>query len=407
MKKVFDPGEIELADPRGDPNRVIEIQKKVKELLEANNQRQAGILDEIKEEGAWAIPGLLNSLYVWMNQFEDNKPAQKKMGKILAEVAVNNESAIALLFESGVLENPFKTPREIVLQALEILNWKPSSDQIDSISAKIKSQTRSDDIEGLLFSYNILARSGDKKAYTGILKQCTDWSLNNTGDAVVLLGLLVKYFPELAQKTLTEVFKATREMYKNKNLATMLVDAIRPIPSDWWLDSTIVNVSINVLGELTPPRHTAIEYLLRDAAQDARRNPPEFWSENVEKVNSLIQETIENLDDNISETVSRYWFQALSNIAEGFDVIIHAALSDSEPWGTSAALQLFFNRGEQNKHRNHLDNKDAVEEALLRLKDEDSYRYDRAESKYISISSRNKDESDMKTSSKAATLTDR
>ena len=61
MKKVFDPGEIELADPRGDPNRVIEIQKKIKELLEANSQRQAGILDEIKDEGAWAIPGLLNA----------------------------------------------------------------------------------------------------------------------------------------------------------------------------------------------------------------------------------------------------------------------------------------------------------------------------------------------------------
>src|SRR5215207_28853 len=105
MKRVFEPSEIELADPRGDPNRVIAIQMKIKELLEANRQRKEGILEEIRDEGAWALPGLLNATYVWMNNFEHNQPAQKEMAKLFAELAKENEAAIALLVDSGVLEN--------------------------------------------------------------------------------------------------------------------------------------------------------------------------------------------------------------------------------------------------------------------------------------------------------------
>jgi hypothetical protein len=403
MKKVFEPGEVELADPRGDPNRVVDIQKKIKELLEANSQRQAGIIEEIREEGAWALPGLLNATYVWMNQFEKNKPAQKIIAKILSELAKENESAVALLVDSGVLENPFKIPREIVLQALEELNWNLSPEQIAIINTNIQRQKKSEDIEGLLLSYQILARSGDKNAFNSMLKQCTEWSVQNTGDAAILLGLLVKYYPESALNTLTDVFIATKSMYNEKKLATILIKAIQPVPSNWWLDSTIVNVSINVLTACTPPRHTCVEYLWKLAAQNAKSEDAQFWVENFRTVNSHLFDAVEPLDDNIAETITRYWFQSLGNVSDTYDVIIEAALSEFEPWGTSAALQLFFMLGERGKNHKY---KDVVEEALNRLRSENGSRYDLAESKYESISSKSKGETEMKTTSKAAGLTD-
>ena len=404
MKKVFEPGEVELADPRGDPNRVIAIQTKIKELLEANRQRQVGILSEILEEGAWALPGLLNATYVWMNQFEENKPAQKVMAEIFAELAKENDAAVALLVDSGVLENPFKTPREIVLQALEELNWKPSSEQIAKINAQIQHQKNSEDIEGLLLSYQLLARSSDNNAFNTMLKQCTDWAAQGMVSGATLLELLVKYYPESALKTLTDVFIATKSSYrKNKKLADKLIEAIPPIPPGWWLDSTIVNISIKVLNACTPPRHKALEYFFIKAAQDAKRTLPQFWTVNSEKVNMVVFEATESLNDDIAKTISRYWFEALGNVSDNFEIIIDAALSEFEPWGTSAAQELFFLRGEQSKNRKY---KGVVEEALNRLMSENNSRYDRAEAEYNSISSKPPDETEITTTSKAAILTD-
>jgi hypothetical protein len=74
--------------------------------------------------------------------------------------------------------------------------------------------------------------------------------------------------------------------------------------------------------------------------------------------------------------------------------------------GTSAALQLFFLRGEHGKERKNKDIKGAVEEALNKLVSENDSRYNRAEADYSNISSKNKGETEMKTTSKSARLTD-
>ena len=403
MKKVFEPDEVELADPRGDPNRVIAIQMKIKELLEANTQRQRGILEEILDEGAWALPGLLNATYVWMNNFEKNKPAQTVMAELFAELAKENDAAVALLIDSGVLENPFKTPREIVLQALDKLEWKPSPEEISKVNSQIQHQKSSEDIEGLLLSYNLLARSGDPKTLNAILKQCAEWAAQKMDAGATLLGLMAKHYPDLSGRILSEVFLATKNMYNDKNLANLLINAIRPVPKVWWLNSTIIEPSINVLEQCSPPRHTAIEYLWKYAAQDAQAGG-KFWTENARKVNTILLDVMGRLNDNVAETISRYWFQALAAVAENLDVIIEGALSEHEPWGTSAALQLFFIRGsEQNKNRR---NRGFAESALNRLMDENEIRYQRAEAKFNAISSRSKAATEMRATSQAATLTD-
>jgi hypothetical protein len=402
MKKVFEPSEIELADPRGDPNRVIAIQTKIKELLEANRQRKEGILEEIRDEGAWALPGLLNATYVWMNNFEKDKPAQQVMAELFAELAKENEAAIALLVDSGVLENPFKTPREIVLQALDRLEWKPSPEQVMKVNSQIQHQKASEDNEGLLLSYNLLARSGDSKTLGPILKQCTDWAAQKMDSGAALLGLLVKYYPESVEKILSDVFLATKHMYKEKNLANLLIGAIRPVPQEWWLDSTIIDMSIRVLKQCSPRRHTAIEYLWRDAAYDAQAGG-KFWVKNSREVNTMLLDIVEQLDDDIAETISRYWFQALGAVADNLDIIIDGALSEHEPWGTSAAVQLFFMRGEQNKNRR---NRGAAETALNRLLDQNESRYRRAEANFNTIRAGSKAAAETNTTSQASTLTD-
>ena len=397
MKKVFDPGELELADPSGDPNRVIAIQSKVKELIEANQQRKTGIFSELIDEGAWALPGLLNSTYVWMNRLEENKDAQDVLANIMAEMARDNESAVVLLFDSGILENPFKTSREIVLKALNALNWKPSSDQIAKIKSKISSQKNADDIEGLMLSFKLLVLSNDKVSFNMMLKQCEAWVEQNMDSGAHVFGLLVKHYPESTVKILTDVIMASRTLFNQRELAEVLINAIRPIPHEWWLDSSILKVSIDVLDKSDPPRNTVIEYLWKFAAQDAKQQNPQFWILNCKKINKLVFETVKPLDEKLFDIISRYWFEALGEAADKPDIlkfIIDSAFSDPEIWAVNAAFELFFLRRNNN----------LVENALSKLSEENFYRYQRAETKYNHISPKNKAKTKVRTPEKAAGL---
>ncbi len=405
MKKVFEPGEMELADPRGDPNRVIAIQTKVKELIEANEQRRIGIASELFEEGAWALPGLLNSTYVWMNLFEENKDARDVMAKILAELARENESAVALLFDSGVLENPFKIPREIVLKALEDLNWKPTPEHISKINSRIIIQRNAADIDGLMLSYKLLANSGDKAGFNLMLKQCETWIEDNLASGVELFGLLVKYYPESTEKILTDVILAAP--YNEKVLAGKMIAAIRPIPANWWLDSKILKISISVLEESNPPRNTAIEFLWKFAAQDAKRGSPQFWTENCIKVNKLVFDAVSPLDDDLADILFRYWSMAIGEVADDPEILkflVNSIFSETELWAVNAATQLFFMRGsESGKNRKP---GDGVENALNKLSSENYYRYQRAEAKFNLLSSKNKPKTETRSHSSSSNLTD-
>ncbi len=401
MKKVFEPGEIELADPRGDPNRVIEIQSKIKELLEANRQRQQGIRDEILADGAWAIPGVLNATYVWMNHLDNNEPAKEIIAELLANLARENDSAVNLLVDSGVLENPFKTPREIVLQALDKLNWKPAVGDINKISAQIKNQKKTGDIEGLLLSFHLLAQSGDKKQLELILQQAADWSAKNMDAGPKLLRILIKYYPDEAEKILTKVFEDTEHLYNEKNLAKKLVEAVRPIPLSWWLDNIIINISVDVLEQCNPPRHTAVEYLWENAAQDVKN---ELDRETLNELNEQILQVTEKLEDDVANQIVRYWFKAQAKSLETLDVIIVSAFSQHEVWATQAAAQFFFIKNQEPKvYKKH---KEALDNALTRLANENSARYQRAQDLFETISSKKKQIAEVKATSNAATLTE-
>ena len=171
MDKVFDPSELELADSRGDPGRVVEIQKLYRNFSEANRQRQQGIRAQLLEQGAWALPGLLNATYVWMNQLEDAQ-SQKLLSSLMADLASDNPAAVDLLFRDGILEAPFSIPRSISRRALDEINWVP--DEANSIKL-IQAIDKSGELyhtQTVLDLYALLLKRGASQDFSNALTKC-------------------------------------------------------------------------------------------------------------------------------------------------------------------------------------------------------------------------------------------
>ena len=339
MNKVFDPGMLELADSRGDPNRVVEIQYKVGEMLGANRQRQAGLSREILEEGAWALPGLLNATYVWMNNLED-KQTQTMLAKLMAQLVQGNEAAEDLLFRAGILETPFAVPRAIARRALEQLDWKPSETDAQQLRQKIDEQAKLGDAATVLELYASLLRSGSEDDLNIALQSCKQWVQRMLADSGRLLALLVRHFPDHAERVLSEVFlevaRARDNAYKDEDIARALLVPLHPIPPNWLVEGVLLRVSTGVLRRLHPPRHKTIEYLWIYAAQDCKEKDPTLWKKLLVSIGEQVARE-ENKD------ICRYWLRA-SYEAHEIEYIIDQAQVISEPYGTVAAAQLFFSR---------------------------------------------------------------
>ena len=335
MEKVFEPGELELADAQGDPNQAIETQQRIKELLGANRQRQQALRADILTRGAWALPGVINSTYVWMSELE-TAPNQEMLASIMAGLAKGNPAAVDLLFRTGILETPFPVPRSIARRALALLDWKPNSDQTDALRKEIQEARKTGDVPTVLDLYGSLLRLGDQQDLSGAINLCMDWAKTPLAEAGTLLAVLVRTWPPQAPTILSKVIGATAESYKDENLARMLLKPLRPIPSAWLAEGTLLQVSSLVLGSVRYHRHTAIEFLWTDAVQDCKSEANGRWPEIMERASADI------MRDN-SESVCRYWFSAL-RMANEIPYIIKQAHAKAEPYATMATLQLFFDR---------------------------------------------------------------
>ncbi len=401
MNKVFEPCEIELADSRGDPNRAIEIQKKVEELLGANCQRQEGIRQEILEEGAWALPGLLNSTYVWMNQLERDSVSTEMLSQLMADLAKGNQAATRLLFDSGVFENPFETPRRIAWQALEKLNWKPEQDDLRNVKHEIIHQKRLGNTAAVLDLYKILLWSGNPAELESAMLDCQQWVQQSMDSAGKLLKIMLANYPDSTIEILTNVLLSAKDDYRDINIANMLVTPLRPIPIQWWVKNTILDVAKAVLKECTPPRHTTIEYLILYGAMDYKKSAPEHWNEHIVELNDQIFKYTEELQQNLAESIRRYWMQAMASAGES-QLVIDAAFSDDEDWASVAALQLFF--GEKGKSAKQ---KQVYKQAQEELKFQKPFRYQRAQQSFQEISAKKKDKDEIRRTNRQGTLTSR
>lgn len=377
MDKIFEPGAEAMADIRGDPNQAIEIQQNVEELLGANRQRQAGLRREILEQGAWALPGLINATYVWMNRLEGEQ-SQEMLADLMAQLARDNVAAEGLLFRAGILETPFAVPRSIARRALEKLNWQPSEKNAQQIARKISESKTLDDIQTSLDLYALLLGTGSEKGLAEALELCKNWIRRRPrplGQAGDLLALLTHFFPSQTEKILTEVILAAKGMYKDANIAKKLLDPIRSyspaqsIPPDWLEEGILLRVSAQVLRKINPPRHTTVEYLWIYAVKDYKDKKPESWQELLETVGEQVQQKNH-------ETIYRYWHRAVREVNEVAYLVQHVQ-SKNDQWGTQAALQLFFCRDKRAKQ---------AKQALGDLQKENPTRFAYAKDLYDIIS---------------------
>jgi len=375
MNKVFEPGAVELADPRGDPNQAIEIQQKVKELLGANPQRRQGLEQEIQERGAWALPGLVNATYVWMNELAD-EPAQEMIAALMARLAQDNPAAVDLLFRNGVLGTPFPIPQSIARRALERLDWKPGEGDTRRLEQEIKNYSKFDDIQTMLDLYALLLRTGSQRDYSSALNQCKDWARRSLKQSGELLALLTRLFPSQAEQALTDIILSVKEAYKDENMAGALLDPLRPIHPAWLQEGILLRVSLAVLRQMK--RHTTVEYLWMYAAKDCREKQPQLWQK-------IFRDLGERIRKEGTENLYRYWFRAVDEVNET-DYIVEQTRASDESWGMSATLQLFFER----RHR------EQAKQALKDLESENPARYARAEEMYETLIEHRKERKEVK-----------
>jgi hypothetical protein len=362
MDRLFDPGAVELADPRGDPNRVIEVQEKVEELLKANQQRREGIRQELLEQGAWALPGLMNASYVWMNELKTSPLDRKLLSSLMAELAADNSAAEQLLFQYGILETPFSTPRSIAKGALKKLDWSPDEHDLLELRKTLQRYREVDDTQTMLDLYGVLLSAQQEDDFRDALKVCRWWAERAMKPAGILLALLVEFFPERAVGILTEVFLAVKNRYNDKNLANMLLQHL-DYPDAWLKDDVLLHVSENVLPDIGSGRHTAVEYLWINAVRNNKDRTSKRWLKLLQDFGERVRQYDQN------DTIYRYWFEALGKAGE-IEYLAQEARAETsdELWAEKAALQLFFQQRDNPLAR----------QTLADLKREQPLRYERA-----------------------------
>jgi len=363
MDRLFEPGALELADPHGDPSRVIEVQQQVQELLEANRQRREGIRQELIQRGAWALPGLMNATYVWMNELESSPPDQDLLSSMMADLAADNPAAAELLFRYGILETPFSTPRSIARKALRRIDWKPTAADLQDLRETLNRYRQLEGTQTVIDLYDVLLSACQEDDFREALDLCKLWARQSMKPAGELMALLIKLFPERASEILVEVFLAVKDKYKDKNLAELLLQSLRDsIPVAWLREGVLLQVSRDVLPNTVSKRHTAVEYLWVYAVQNCRDQAPEVWQELLHELDNQVRQQ----DD---AEVYRYWFEAMGR-ADEVEYLAQQAQADTrdEQWGIRAACQLLFL---QRYHR-------LAKQALEDLKRESPARYERA-----------------------------
>ncbi|MFW6082965.1 MAG: hypothetical protein ACOC8C_02815 [Chloroflexota bacterium] len=379
MQKLFEPGAVELADPRGDPNRVIEVQEAVEKLLRANQQRREGIRQELLEQGAWALPGLINATYVWMNDLRQSPHDQDALASLIAELAGDNPAAADLLFRYGILETPFSTPRSIAQKALKEIDWRPSDEDRRKLKKTLDRYRRLEDHQTVVELYDVLLSVHQMDDFSEALDVCKSWARKSLEPAGDLLKLLVQWFPEQATQVFTEVFVAIKDKYRDKNLARMLLDPLRyGLPTSWLQQGGLLEVSEDVLPHTRSGRHTAVEYLWEYAVCYCRKLKPGLWPDLFDRLHEQVLEQ-SNAD------IYRYWFEALGKAGE-IEYVARQAQADAgdETWGIQAALQLLF------LERSY----PSARQALKDLQVDRPSRYDHAARKFEEITGHPKEKGD-------------
>jgi len=351
MKNVF---EMRLGTSMEDPAKIIEVQQKISELLDTNRFRQDELKQEFAEMGAWAVPGLINSLYVYMHRLKNDEGGQLMMAELISAQAGSNEAARELIFRTGVVESPFSVTRAVALCALESLEWKPNPDQVALINRRLAEAKRLGDQVKERDLYRLLALSQDDKQLDQLIKACKEWmkAQRHFGE---LLVHIVKNYPRQAEQIITKVLLAAPDVVdrggKDKGIAEELAVLGPFLASQDGLDvDLLLAISKNVLSDMNPPRHKGVEYLWYESLKSAKKNKSSLQLEDLKRYGEQVKQWGEQyFSPDGRQTLYRYWFRAAGEV-DWVDYVIQETRSNDDTWGVYATLQLMY-LGEEKRNR--------------------------------------------------------
>jgi len=343
MYKVFEMNQSSNFD---DPAKIIEVQQKVRELLEANRFRQDEIKKEMAELGPWAVPGLVNSLYVYMHLFKDNSDAQLMIADLISAQAQDNNAAAELIFRTGVVESPFAVSRNVALRALETLEWKPNKEQISLVKSRIKEAQRLGDQIKEVDLNRLLAISGDDQELPGLMEVYRRL-MTDQHEFGGMLAMLVQKYPQKAKMIVIDVLQTAEQLYtKDKNIADHIAKALGPISADQrWLETDMMlEVSQEVLTKKNSgsKSHKSLEFVWNEVVKSSKFDNSLQKREFFNTFGQKVQQAGKNIrSEDARFTIYRYWFEAAGR-SGGVDYICDEAFAPDDEWGFFAVVQLFF-----------------------------------------------------------------
>ena len=300
IRSIFDADTIELHDLRADPNTVVKIQGLVKEMLEANDNRQLGIYQILLDEyGTFALPGIISATYVLGDQLTSKK-RQGVVAQLMVDLCRDNAAAQRLLLRSGVIENPFDVSREISAQALTALGGLQLSD-IDTswLIAEAKRLAREDERSASLIVFELLLSHG--LGFDEALDVCYNWFASDYEAEAPsrLMRMLLLSIPAQTEVILSKLFESLdrrdNEAGRDIKVNVDLANAEAVIPA---LRAASKRLERERTGRAKP-----VEYLFEGAiARQILQSP------------DCIQSCVEFIEqEDLHEGVKRYWWQALSS----------------------------------------------------------------------------------------------
>lgn len=342
MNRIFEPLELDLGDARLLPNRVIEVQEKVEELLSArtNLHRREALVEDLCSHKAWVLPGLINATMVFADQLDIGKNLNE-LARILSTVAKDNPAAINLLLKSGIYQNPFYKSRAVIVEALRQLKWQP--DDVKPIKNLLK--ILKDDDVWVLDLYRLYLRLKSENAYREGINLCEEWFRIPKDVAKDLFRELLINYPEKAGDIISRVFLAVTEISevarKEKEYSTKVIGCIPPeIAIKIVKEGVLTEISKDVLEDMYVPRHKAIENLWEYSIKELSNNNPQF--EELDLIANNIIEQCDLCSSQVRESIYRYWMQGLGSAGLIEYLITQIEKDDDEVYQLQAVIQLFF-----------------------------------------------------------------
>jgi hypothetical protein len=304
IKTIFDVEDTVLDDLRADPNDVILVQKKVKEMLSESALRQAGLRNEITALGVRALPGVISATYVLTKQL-NNVKNRSMVAKLVAELAGENPAAIRLILTAGVTENPFYESRAVTIEALGQLDAASAVMQAQSALAQaaqradaIDDQKTARQIYGILLRHRLQIEHAVAACYKRLS------SGKNAEEALQLASAILTAKSDEIEKLLVDLLSKIkyneRNKQESKKVQLEVKNSLR-LPSHHSLLPAI-HAANTLLSRSGNKRSKPVEGFFQGAIAHIIVSEPSLINDGFNAV----------LAEGMQMSLVRYWWQAVS-----------------------------------------------------------------------------------------------